>query len=310
MRISVCLCTWNRSRLLDQTLTKLRDVVVPPGVEWEVIVINNNSTDDTDAVLERHASHLPLIRLHEAKPGHTHARNRGLPHASGDLILWTDDDVQVPKHWLTAAVEGAARFPEAVGFAGPILPWFPEPPDPVLLEAFPALGNGFCGLNLGMEPRRMHEDEFAYGANMLFRASATQGLLFDTNIGHKGNRPGSGDDLEYQRRLKQRGGTFAWLPEMSVEHYVDPSRMTLDYLTKYYYATGEADARREGVPTGTQLFGMPRYLVRVAAERYLKFCVNRLRGRRRAALEHLRNFHYYRGVLSGCRQLTKAGRHA
>lgn len=309
MRVSVCLCTWNRSSLLDQTLAGMRELTIPEGVEWEVVVVDNNSTDDTAEVLKRHEKQLPLVRLFESTTGQTHARNCALAQVRGDLVLWTDDDVKVPKHWLEAAIEGAARFPDAAGFAGSIRPWFPVAPDPALLEAFPALRDGFCGRNLGAEPRLMAETEFAYGANMMFRARASQGLLFNTAIGHKGNYPGGGDDVEYQRRLRARGGNMAWIPEMSVEHYVDPSRMTLSYLAKFYYATGVADAMRSGVPEGSRLFGMPRYLVRVALERYLKFCANRVRGRRRAAFEHLRNFHYYRGVLGGCRQLVKAGGH-
>jgi len=309
MLITVGICTWNRSALLDQTLVTLRDVRVPPGVEWEVLVINNNCTDDTDAVIERHRAHLPLTRLFEKEPGLSSARNCGLDHARGDLVLWTDDDVKVSPGWLEAAAEGAERFPEAAGFAGPIRPWFPVKPDPQLMQAFPALKNGFCGLDLGESPREMTGDEFAYGANMLYRSSAVAGLRFNPALGPKGAQHGIWDDVEYQKRNRAGGGTFAWLPGMAVEHYVDPSRMTLQYLTTYYYGAGQSDAKRDGVPSGPRLFGTPRYLLRMAAERYVKYCANRLRGRQMMALEHLRSYHYYRGVIGGCRAIAKAEAH-
>ena len=58
--VSVAICTWNRAKLLDQTLTQMRQLRIPAGLTWELLVVNNNSTDDTDAVASRHASSLPL----------------------------------------------------------------------------------------------------------------------------------------------------------------------------------------------------------------------------------------------------------
>lgn len=306
MLITVGICTWNRAALLDQTLTRMRDLRVPPGVDWELLVINNKCTDDTDAVIEKHRPLLPLTRLWEAQPGLSNARNCGLEHARGDLVLWADDDVRVDAGWLEAAVEGAKAFPNAAGFAGTIVPWFPVEPDPVLLDAFPALRSGFCGLNLGDSPREMNANEFAFGANMMYRTSTTASLRFDPALGPKGKQHGMWDDVEYQRRIRASGGSFVWLPKMKVEHYVDPARMTLDYLTMYYYGAGLSDATRDGVPAGPRWFGTPRYLLRMAAARYAKFVLNRVRGRRRDALEQLRGYHYYRGVIGGCRALNRA----
>src|SRR5262249_56770240 len=58
-RLTVAICTWNRAGLLDQTLGRLRELEIPPGTEWELLVVNNNCTDDTDAVVARHAGSLP-----------------------------------------------------------------------------------------------------------------------------------------------------------------------------------------------------------------------------------------------------------
>lgn len=67
--ISVAICTWNRAKLLDQTLTQMRRLVVPAGVTWELLVVNNNCTDETDAVIERHETNLPIRRLFESRRG-------------------------------------------------------------------------------------------------------------------------------------------------------------------------------------------------------------------------------------------------
>ena len=109
-RITVAVCTWNRARLLDRTLARLRELCIPDGIDWELLVVNNNSTDETEKVLDRHAGHLPLRRLVESKPGKANAANRAAAEARGELILWTDDDVLVDRGWLAAYAGAAARW--------------------------------------------------------------------------------------------------------------------------------------------------------------------------------------------------------
>ena len=93
MRIDVVICTWNRCRLLAQTLGRLQDLEVPHDVDWQVIVIDNNCTDDTGATLHSFAGRLPLRAIFEPRPGQSHARNRAVAEATGDYLIWTDDDV-------------------------------------------------------------------------------------------------------------------------------------------------------------------------------------------------------------------------
>src|SRR5262249_21230021 len=117
-RVSVIICTWNRARLLDMTLEHFARLRVPAGVEWELVVVNNNSTDDTDAVLQRHEGRLPLRRLFEPRPGKSFAANLALAEARSDLILWTDDDVHVDPDWLAEYVAAARAWPDASFFGG------------------------------------------------------------------------------------------------------------------------------------------------------------------------------------------------
>src|ERR1700676_1787445 len=107
MRITVAICTWNRAKLLDQTLTQMRELRIPVGVEWELLVVNNNCTDDTDAVLGRHAAHLPLQRLFQPRQGKSYAANLAVERSRGALIVWTDDDVLVDPNWLAEYVKAA-----------------------------------------------------------------------------------------------------------------------------------------------------------------------------------------------------------
>src|SRR5260370_34261599 len=102
MRASVIICTWNRPRLLDQTLEQMARLRLPPDVAWELLVVNNNCTDQTDTVLRRHQSRLPLRRILEPRQGLSHARNAAAAAARGEILLWTDDDVLVDRDWLAA----------------------------------------------------------------------------------------------------------------------------------------------------------------------------------------------------------------
>src|SRR5688572_28398302 len=85
MYITVVICTWNRSRMLDQTLQEMRQLQIANGIEWELIVVNNNSSDDTDGVIAKHESALPVRRLFEKMPGKSFAANAAMEAARGEL---------------------------------------------------------------------------------------------------------------------------------------------------------------------------------------------------------------------------------
>ena len=93
MLITIAICTYNRADSLSRTLQSLAAMRLPPRVDWEVVVVNNNSTDHTDAVIASFSgSRLPIRREFEPRRGLSRARNRAVDTADGDYILWTDDD--------------------------------------------------------------------------------------------------------------------------------------------------------------------------------------------------------------------------
>jgi glucosyl-dolichyl phosphate glucuronosyltransferase len=128
--VTVAICTWNRDHLLRQTLEEMTRLAVPAGLVWELLVVNNNCTDDTDGVIAAFAKRLPIRRLFESQPGLSHARNRAIAEAAGDYVVWTDDDVLVSPEWLAAYARAFARRPDAAVFGGPVAPWFPTTPPP------------------------------------------------------------------------------------------------------------------------------------------------------------------------------------
>src|SRR5262249_4948917 len=122
--VSVAICTWNRAQLLDRTLAEMRRLRVPEDLTWEVLVVNNNCTDQTDEVIARHPGHLPLRRVFEPTPGKSNACNCAVQAAAGALMLWTDDDVLVDADWMAEYVKASRQWPEAAFYGGTIEPWF------------------------------------------------------------------------------------------------------------------------------------------------------------------------------------------
>ena len=106
---SVIVCTYNRASSLAQTLESLEKQVVRPGTEWEVVVVDNNSRDDTRAVVEGRQRNWPRIRyLFERAQGLSNARNCGIRAARGEILLFTDDDVCPEPDWVQRILDGMA----------------------------------------------------------------------------------------------------------------------------------------------------------------------------------------------------------
>jgi glycosyltransferase involved in cell wall biosynthesis len=303
VRATVAICTWNRCDLLRQTLVAMTRLDVPAGTAWEIVVVDNNCTDNTVDVARSFADVLPIRVVHESAPGLSNARNCAMAAAKSDYVIFTDDDVLVDAHWLTAFIEATERYPEAVGFGGPIEPWFPVTPDPMMLEAFPWLKVGFCGLVSSL-PEGPSPSAEIFGANMAYRLSGLDGLRFDPAFGPVVNKGGLGDDTTFVAALRRMHKTIVWLPGMRLQHYVDPSRMTLDYLGTYYAGRGDSHVRTKGVPPGGTLFNAPRWMWRECGRTYLSYALLSLRGMRLESLVQFREHHQLRGMIRGCRALA------
>ncbi len=203
--VTVAICTWNRAELLDQTLTRMHTLRIPADLEWELLVVNNNCSDNTDAVIAIHQGVLPVRRVFETKPGLSNARNCAAAAARGDLIVWTDDDVLVDEGWLTAVVGAARRYPHAAAFGGPIEPWFPVRPDPDYLVAFASLRDGFCGLDHDLPEGILPADRLIFGANMAFRRTVHLGSSIRHIFRHEAKATGNRKYLD-RARIGRVGG--------------------------------------------------------------------------------------------------------
>jgi glycosyltransferase involved in cell wall biosynthesis len=306
--VTIGICTFNRCELLAQTLDQLTRIDVPADVDFEVLVVDNASTDATAETVASASDRLPVRYALESRRGQSHARNRILAHARGEWILWTDDDVLVDRHWLSSCIDAVRRHDDAVVVGGPCEPWFPADPDPDLLRTFPGLASGFCAAPYAGGDGVMNASGVSnlMGMNMGMRRSACAELFFDPALGYSDTSTAAGEETDYVRRLLSRGGVAVWASGMRVRHYVLPSRMTLEYLTAFTFGLGRISVREEGFPSGRTLLGVPRWLYSSCIATYVEYWIQRCAGSRQSSLDSLRQYHYFRGVLHECRSISSA----
>jgi glycosyltransferase involved in cell wall biosynthesis len=282
MRVTVAICTWNRAKLLDQTLRHMHDLKVPEGGEWELLVVDNNSTDETPAVVARHSAALPIRYLFEPKPGQSNARNCAIKAASGELLVWTDDDVLVDREWLAAYVAAARRWPDAAYFGGYISPVFEVQPPRWIVDNLDIVGHALVARDLGPDERKLKAGETVFGASMAFRQSKVAGLEFDPRVGLVGHDNVRGDEAAFIAQVLARGGYGVWVPTARLQHFTPRSRMTARFFWNWFDGAGRHSIRVRNAPlVGRSLFGVPRWMLRQYAQSRLVAAVCSVRRGRR-----------------------------
>jgi len=198
---------------------------------WELIVVDNNSTDETRQVVDSFSGRLPIRYEFESAPGLSNARNRALSSATGQFILWTDDDVLVSPRWLTSYLEGFARWPHSPVFGGAIAPLFEGVP-PRWLQSELAISEPLQAMfvirscDLPMSFRRGEAANYPYGANMAMRTQLVRPIGFDPALGRREKVFLHGEESAVIHSLLAYGeGHF--LAEASVRHFIPRKRQTL-----------------------------------------------------------------------------------
>lgn len=238
MLVEIAICTWNRATMLEETLRSLENLIVPGGIQWQLIVVDNNSTDRTANVLNAARDRLPLTVAVEFEAGHSHARNRAISVSRGDLILWTDDDVRVDPNWLSAYCRAATEEPQISFWGGRIEPVFTGGRPQWIEENWQTVSGCFAQRDLGQDSVPFTPERLPYGANFAVRGDVQRQFLFDTRWGRVGSRAVGGDEIEMMRRLLAAGYGGRWLPTSWVWHVIPPERATEAYVFHYFEGQG------------------------------------------------------------------------
>jgi glycosyltransferase involved in cell wall biosynthesis len=274
--VTVAICTRDRCELLERALEALARVEVPNGLRWEVVVVDNGSSDATAGVIARYAALLPLRGLVERPAGLSRARNAAVQAARGAYVLWMDDDVLVERHWLRAYSDAFARWPEVAFFGGPIEPLFEGEPVRWLAGALPNVSNAYAAIDLGPESVALDGDTLPYGANFAVRSVDQRVHRFDPALGRRGARMYAGEEWAIMQALLAEGAQGQWVPAARVRHIIPRDRQSVGYLRRYYFWNGTSLALVRQSRDERMLFGRPRWIWREAVQQELMYRVRRI----------------------------------
>ncbi len=257
--------TYNRAGVLAATLESLRDLRCPRGADYEILVVNNNCSDHTHDVIQKYAQVLaPRLReTFELHQGLSHARNRALREARGEIVCFIDDDVQVEAGWLEAVAAAFVRYDAAL-VGGKSYLIFPGPKPAWVDEAHERL---LSKLDYGDQPLVGTTREL-FGLNYSVRKGmALQVGGFDPRLGRVGGRLTSGEEEDLQQRLQHAGGIVVYEPKAVVGHRVLPERLKLTWFFRRYFRAGAA-AERTLMEQGAAL-DTPGRMVQMTARCFL-----------------------------------------
>jgi len=278
MKASIIVCTYNRAELLAKALESLSQLAAPSNFEWEVLIVDNRSTDSTRTVSESFAGKYPgrFRYFFEGRQGKSFALNTGVNKAQGELLVFTDDDVTVHPDWLTELLATTEKF-GCVGVGGKIVPvWDIPKPNWLEMEGPYRLMNAVVSFDLGDEPCPIKTT--ALGANFAFKKEVFQKYGgFRTDLGPTVGSEIRGEDSEFCRRLIKAGESLIYSPAAIVYHPVEKRRTEKSYFKAWYLGRGRASIREGGTPPeAVRYFGVPRYMYAALSKNIFKwiFCMN------------------------------------
>jgi glycosyltransferase involved in cell wall biosynthesis len=262
--ITVILCTYNRCRTLPAALRSLAASEVPCHVPWEVLVVDNHSTDETRQVVEEFCRSYPgrFRYLFEVRQGKSFALNRGIAESEGGVLAFADDDAEVAPAWLWTLTRSLWEKTSS-GAGGRIVPVWPKPLPAWLSPSDPHTMGPFVAFDLGSEPGPLTRPP--YGANMAFRREMF--LKYDGFRIDLGPRPGSEvrrEDIEFSERLMAAGEPLRYEPEAVVYHPVPEGRMTKKFVLRWWFWYGYSEIMAADTPpqAGVCVAGLPLRLLR------------------------------------------------
>ncbi len=242
--ISVVITTYNRGALLGDAV---RSVLAQRGAPaFELVVVDNNSRDDTRAVVEALVpeSGGRLRYLFEPRQGASHGRNAGAAAARGDVLAFTDDDVRASPDWVAAIARAFAAHPEVDYVGGRVRPiWPAEPPAWVTDHAHTS---PLALIDYGDAPAVVTPDTFRcfVTANLAVRRAAFAAVGgFDARFQHEPGAVTAIEDHELQIRLLNAGRRGLYAPDVEIRAEVQAERLSPRYHRRWWFDSGRARAR-------------------------------------------------------------------
>ena len=299
--LSLLVCTYNRCNDLRELLETALAQQTDGLFEYEVVVVDNNSTDDTRAVVEEMiaAGRQRLRYFFEPKQGKSHALNHGLQVLRGWAYVITDDDFLLPPNWVKEIFLGFKNNPDVAFVSGKVLPSWQGKCPPWLTQRH---WSAIAMADYGDKQFLTDESNQICLLACAFRSADVAAVGgYHNDLGPEKDRTGATEDLELLTRLWKAGRKGLYLPHIFFHHKVTADRLTKTYHRKWHrdhgrsYAIMAFDNRQ---PARFRLFNVPAYLYRAAVTDAVKWLSCMLTGRRDKAFLYEAQLQFFMGFLA------------
>lgn len=261
-KVSVIIATYNRAEPLRRTLRSLAAQTLDKSL-WELVVVDNNSGDNTPAVIDEFIAAHPEMcvrRFVEMRQGVSHARNRAFTESRGEVIVSIDDDEEAFAEFVEVYYDFFESHPHINAAGGDNVPRYDECPRPEWMSKYTETPIAAL-VRMGDKRRPFSGGRFFMGGNMAMRRGVFEkyGLLHG-ELGRTGSSPLAGEEKEFFFRMQRAGEEIWFLPEAKVYHIIPAYKLTRQYFLNLCYMTGRSEKIR------TQKRGRWAYFKRVCAE--------------------------------------------
>lgn len=259
--LSVLICTYNRAKYIGPLLDSLAANDLARS-EYEIIVVDNNCTDDTPQICRefgsRHAD-LNFRYCVETEQGLSAARNKAIREARGDVLVYVDDDALVDTWYLRTVAEYMRAHPETSAVGGPIIPLY-ETTEPAWMTRYTKeLLTGY--LFFGDKERMFPGKRYPGGGNAGYRAEVFDQVgLFNTALGRKGSSLMGAEEKDIFDKMRGFGMQYMYLPKMVLHHIIPQAKLERDYFDRLTLQIGRSERQR------TKAISASKYWRRVCAE--------------------------------------------
>jgi glycosyltransferase involved in cell wall biosynthesis len=231
--LSIIICTYNREKYLYKCLKSIAENDFPFS-EYEVVLINNNSTDNTETECKKFQNDFPQVNFNyfvEYNQGLSYARNRGIAESKGEVLIFLDDDSFVGKDYLKNLSDNLDKCPDYSAFGGKITPKFENAHSPKWISKWTY--SWVSAIDLGDRIQEFRGEKYPIGANMGIKADILSKIgNFNTKLGRNKKNLMAGEEKDIFNRIKNLGGKIFYFPNIEVQHVIPPQRTTDTYIAK------------------------------------------------------------------------------
>ena len=244
MKISIIICTYNRVLYLPKCLEHLKNQDSKAS-DYEIIIIDNNSTDKTAEISKKFISENPELNIRyilEPTSGLSHARNKGINESRGEIICFIDDDGFVFPDYVKNLRKTLEDNPNINAFGGKIYPMY-ESQRPKWMTRW--LQPLLSVIDKGNKIVLFKGNHYPIGANMGFRRCLIEKVgFFNTNLGRKGNSLLGGEEKDFFFKIKKLNEPIFFLPSVIIHHVIPDNRVTPDYIRRMGIGIGISERVR------------------------------------------------------------------